>query len=241
MDVSILCGGKGTRLRPLTYIVPKPLLPCGSKPILEIILTRMKEFGFSKFYLMVDYKAEMIRNYFGNGKSLGMDIEYIKEKTSRGTAGPLSVLKKRITSPLVVMNGDLLTDLDFNKMMEFHQAENADLTMALKKYQQDIVYGTVEVDSDSRIVKLKEKPTLTFLINSGIYILSANALSLIPDKGVYLMTDLIDQLIANGSKVVGYEFTEAWHDIGRLDNYMKNFVKEENHSDSTMDEIFGSP
>ena len=119
MDASILCGGEGTRLRPLTYIVPKPLLPFGSRPILEVILERMKKQGFRKFYLMVDYKADMIRDYFGNGKSLGTDIEYIKERESRGTAGPLSALKEKITSPLVVMNGDLLTDLDFNKMLEF--------------------------------------------------------------------------------------------------------------------------
>ena len=132
MEASILCGGEGTRLRPLTYIVPKPLLPFGSKPILEVILEKMKKQGFRKFYLMVDYKADMISDYFGNGMNLGTDIEYIKERESRGTAGPLSALKERVISPLVVMNGDLLTDLDFNKMLEFHRSQNADFTIALK-------------------------------------------------------------------------------------------------------------
>lgn len=241
MDVSILCGGEGTRLRPLTYIVPKPLLPFGSKPILEVILLRMKKQGFRKFYLMVDYKADMIRNYFGNGESLGIDIKYIKETTSRGTAGPLSALRERITSPLVVMNGDLLTDLNFNKMMDFHRSENANLTIALKKYQRKFAYGIVEIDSDSHIIQIKEKPELTFLINSGIYILSPNVFSLIPNEGKYLMTDLIDKMIKNGLNVVGYEFTEAWHDIGRLDDYMKTILKEDDHPDDGSDRFLGAP
>ncbi|MFW9965066.1 MAG: sugar phosphate nucleotidyltransferase [Candidatus Sifarchaeia archaeon] len=241
MEAAILCGGEGTRLRPLTYFVPKPLLPFGSKPILEVILNRLKEQGFRKFYLMVDYKADMIRDYFRNGESLGADIEYIKENTSRGTAGPLSALKNKITSPLVVMNGDLLTDLNFCKMMEFHNTQNADLTIALKKYQRKISYGIADIDSESHIIQLREKPELTYLISSGIYILSPHLLSLIPEEGKYLMTDFIERMIAEGMNVLGYTFTEAWHDIGRLDDYMKSILNDENLSNDDRDRVLGLP
>jgi NDP-sugar pyrophosphorylase family protein len=128
------------------------------------------------------------------------------------------------------MNGDLLTDLDFLKMIEFHRSQNADFTVALKTYQQKVAYGIVELDSDSHIIQLKEKPELTFLINSGIYVLSPNVLSLIPDEGIFLMTELMGQMMAKGMNVLGYEFTESWHDIGRLDDYMKIITKNDNEN-----------
>lgn len=228
MIASILCGGEGTRLRPLTYAVPKPMLPLGSKPILEVTLSQMKEQGFKTFYLMVNYKAEMIRSYFGSGSSFGVEIEYIQEREKRGTAGPLSELKDKIDAPFVVMNADLLTALKFSDLMKFHSNESASLTVALKRFDRKITYGVVELDSEHNITEISEKPTFSFLINSGIYVISPEILTLIPDEGIFHMTDLIPKSIEEGKKVVGYQFTEAWRDIGRMDDYMKTINDFEN-------------
>jgi len=238
MEASILCGGVGTRLRPLTYAVPKPLLPLGPKPILEVVITRMRDQGFKTFYLMVNYKADMIEDYFGTGENFGVNIEYSEEMTKRGTAGPLSALKGRITCPLVVLNSDLLTSLDFTKLREYHESRISDMTVALKKLDKKLAYGVVEVDSDSRITSMREKPNLCFHINSGIYVLSPKTLSLIPDEGEFQMTELIDIALSRGLKVIGYGFEESWIDIGRLDNYMKAISDLESERDSDTDRVF---
>ncbi|MHA3965054.1 MAG: nucleotidyltransferase family protein [Candidatus Thorarchaeota archaeon SMTZ1-45] len=238
MEASILCGGEGTRLRPLTYVVPKPLLPIGSKPILEVMINRMREQGFHRFYLMVNYKSDMIRSYFGDGSNFGVSIEYLEEQTRRGTAGPLSVLKDRVKSNLLVMNSDLLTDLRFKNLIQSHQKWGADLTVALKKFNRKIAYGVVDIGEDSRVTRLREKPDLDFLINSGIYVLSPNVLSLIPDEDEFQMTDLIEKALENNQGVFGYIFTETWIDIGRLDDYMKTMGDLEDGGNNDTDRIF---
>lgn len=238
MEASILCGGEGTRLRPLTYAVPKPMLPLGSKPILEVTIGRMREQGFRTFYLMVNYKAEMIRSYFGSGKSLGVNIEYFEESTPRGTAGPLSELKGRVTSPFIVMNADLLTSIRFQDLLQFHKKQAADLTVALKRFDRKIAYGVVEIGPDFGITEFREKPSFSFLINSGIYAVLPDTLSLIPDNGRFHMTELVKSAIGEGMKVLGYEFTEAWQDIGRMDDYLKAISDMENGFESDADGVF---
>lgn len=221
MDACILCGGEGSRLRPLTLAVPKPLLPIGAKPILEVMLSRMKQQGFRKFYLMVNYKADMIRSYFGSGSSLGVDIEYLEEKTKRGTAGPLTALRGIVDSPFVVMNADLLTSIHFDDLLKFHNKNEASMTVALKRFDRKIEYGVVDIGPDLRLTKIQEKPTFSFMINSGIYALSPEVIELVPEDREYQMTELIPNAISSGKKVLGYQFTEAWRDIGRFDDYMK--------------------
>ena len=238
MIASILCGGEGTRLRPLTYAVPKPMLPLGSKPILEVTISRMKEQGFKTFYLMVNYKAEVISSYFGSGSQFGVKIEYIQEREKRGTAGPLYELKGKVDRPFVVMNSDLLTDLKFAEMMSFHSQESADLTVALKRFDRRMSYGVVELDSDNCITEIKEKPTFSFLINSGIYVISPSLLDLIPSSGIFQMTDLIPKAIKDGKKVAGYQFTEAWRDIGKMDDYMKTLNDLESGQVPDSDGVF---
>lgn len=238
MIASILCGGEGTRLRPLTYAVPKPMLPLGSKPILEVTISRMKDQGFKTFYLMVNYKAEVISSYFGSGSQFGVKIEYIQEREKRGTAGPLYELKGKVDSPFVVMNSDLLTDLKFAEMMGFHSQESADLTVALKRFDRRMSYGVVELDSDNCITEIKEKPTFSFLINSGIYVISPSLLDLIPSSGIFQMTDLIPKAIKDGKKVAGYQFTEAWRDIGKMDDYMKTLNDLESGQVPDSDGVF---
>ncbi len=238
MDVAILCGGEGTRLRPLTYAVPKPLLPLGSKPILEITINRMREQGFTKFYLMVNYKADMIRSYFGSGSTFGVDIEYVSEKTKLGTAGPLYALKEKVSDPFIVMNADLLTRLDFNKLVRFHQTTKADLTVALKRFEKRLAYGLVEIDDGGTVISLKEKPTVSYLVNSGIYVVSRSALEIVPENTVFQMTDLIQKCLEQDLVVKGYEFTEAWQDIGRMDDYMRVLSDIQNGQDSDTEMVF---
>ncbi len=238
MIASILCGGEGTRLRPLTYAVPKPMLPLGSKPILEVTLSRMKEQGFKKFYLMVNYKAEMISSYFGSGSSFGVEIIYIQEREKRGTAGPLSELKGKVDTPFVVMNSDLLTDLNFSNLMKFHSDQSADLTVALKRVDRKVSYGVVDLDSENNITEISEKPTFTFLINSGIYVVSPETLILIPNEGLFQMTELIPEALKKGKKVVGYQFTEPWRDIGRMDDYLKTINELDNEQVPDSDSVF---
>jgi NDP-sugar pyrophosphorylase family protein len=184
----------------------------------------------------VNYKADMIRSYFGSGSTFGLKLDFFEEPYPRGTAGPLSVLKDRVNSPLVVMNSDVLTNLRFGTLVEFHQKQEADLTVALKKLERRIAYGTVELGEDASITGFSEKPYVTYLINSGIYVLSPDILPRIPDEGKLLMTDLIEKAIDIGMSVKGYEFTEKWVDIGRLDNYMRTLgdIEEGQESDTEM-------
>jgi len=221
MDIAFLCGGEGTRLRPLTYAVPKPMLPIGPKPILEINITKAREYGFRRQFLMVNYKSEIIRGYFGDGSTLDVEIRYFEERERRGTAGPLTSLKEHVIDPFIVMNADVLTDLDLKKLWQFHKSEKASLTVALKRVKLDIPYGVASLDEDSMISQLDEKPTIEYLINAGIYCVSPGLLDNIPLSGVYHMTQLIDDCLAKDQRVLGFIFEDSWRDIGRLDDYMK--------------------
>ena len=221
MDIAYLCGGEGARLRPLTYAVPKAMLPIGPKPILEINIQRAKDLGFKRHLLMVNYKAEVIREYFRDGALLGVEIQYFTEKERKGTAGPLLFLKDVVTEPFVVMNADILTDLNLKKLLKFHNSQGADLTVALKRVDLNIPYGVVKVASQDSIESIDEKPILEFLINSGIYVISPSLLDIIPETGMYPMTSLIADAKERGMNVLGYQFTESWKDIGRLDDYIK--------------------
>jgi NDP-sugar pyrophosphorylase family protein len=238
MEAAILCGGEGTRLRPLTYAVPKPLLPLGSKPILEVMINRMKEQGFRKFHLMVNYKSEMIRSYFGSGTNYDVEIEYYHEKTKRGTAGPLVDLLEKIDTDFVVLNADLLTSISFVDLVNYHNSVKSEITVALKKFERNIAYGVADVGPESRIIQIREKPEVRFLINTGIYVLSKKILELIPNNKEYQMTELISDAILNKRTVFGYEFSDAWRDIGRMDDYMKVIGDLENGRESDLDGFF---
>jgi NDP-sugar pyrophosphorylase family protein len=221
MDIAFLCGGKGARLRPLTYAVPKPMLPIGSKPILEINIENAQKLGFNRIFLMVGYKAEIIQSYFGNGESLGVQIKYFEETEQRGTAGPLHALTEDIENPFLVMNADILTDLNLHNLLRYHIEEEADLTVALKRFEINIPYGVASLNEKKMIDIIDEKPTFYFLINSGIYVISKNILSIVPSVGIYPMTKFITDCIEHDKRVIGYEFDNDWRDIGHLDDYMK--------------------
>lgn len=218
----IFAGGLGTRLRPLTYAVPKPLLPIGEKPILEIIINRLKCFGIRNFYISVNYKKELIKSYFGDGKEFGVKIYYVEEKESLGTAGSIKLVKDMIDSTFLVMNGDLYTDINLDKMFEFHKTNKSKFTIAVRDYSVDLQYGVLEKNEINVLTDFKEKPTMKFLINTGIYICEPELINLFHNEKNIDMPEfwkIIKQNYENG--ILLYKFNDKWVDIGKMDDYIK--------------------
>lgn len=216
--VVIMAGGKGMRLRPLTKNIPKPMLKVGDKPILQTILEKFIDNGYDNFVICVNYKSKVIIDYFGNGKKFGAQIEYIHEKIRMGTAGALSLLKKKkINEPFFVINGDILININFEKMLNFHQEHNSKATMCIKEYNVALPYGEVRVKKEN-IYFIEEKPKHKFFVNAGIYILDPKCINLIPKK-FYDMTSLFKKMINKKDKIVSFPLEEKWLDIGRLNDY----------------------
>lgn len=213
--VVLMAGGLGTRLRPLTEACPKPLLPVGGKPILERILERFVEQGFQRFFISVNYMADMIVEHFGDGERWDVRIDYLRENERLGTAGALSLLPQKPDHPFVVMNGDLLTEVDFVSLLHEHQARKVLATMAVREYEMQIPYGVVNV-CDGFIESLQEKPVHKYLVNAGIYVLEPSVLDRIPD-GHIDMPALFDSLNDEG-RTWAYPLREYWVDIGRLED-----------------------
>jgi len=217
----ILAGGEGTRLRPLSYVIPKPLLPVGTKPILEIIIERLRDYSFTDIILNTGYKAELIEAYFHDGNSLNVNITYWQESISCGTAGPVKLVEHLLGSqPFITMNSDLLTDLDFSKMYQMHLDKSAELTVATTSYSYKVPYGVIGMQ-DNVITSINEKPELKFLINAGVYVVSPSALDIIPIDKFYNMTDLIQALIDQNRKVETYYIDGEWQDLGTMEVYEK--------------------
>jgi len=219
--VFIMAGGLGTRLRPLTEKKPKPLLNVGNNPILETIITQFIDSGFHIFYISVHYKAEMIRDYFGDGSDWGVTIKYIHENTPLGTAGSLGLLPKNIFKlPIIMMNGDLLTKVNFENLLNFYHDNNCLATMCVREYDFQVPYGVVDVN-ERHITKIIEKPVQKFFVNAGIYVISPELINCI-DGALYLdMTDFLQTHIDKGSKVSVFPIHEYWLDIGRMEEYEK--------------------
>ena len=220
MKALIMAGGKGTRLRPLTYAIPKPLLPVGRKPILEIIIEQLRNSGFTDIVLTVEYKAELIKAYFRDGTPFGVKITYIDEEAPSGTAGAVKHIEDMVDEPFIAMNGDLLTKLNFKDMYAMHINNGAELTVGVKDYTIKLPYGLIDIQ-DGKMKSIKEKPDLTFCINAGIYVLSPSALDVIPKGDFFDMPDAIQCLIDQDRKVAYYEIEEYWCDIGQMDDYQQ--------------------
>ncbi len=218
--VVLMAGGLGMRLRPLTNSCPKPLLRIGKKPILEIILDSFIDAGFHRFFLAVNYKSKMIEDYFGNGSNWGVEIDYLHEKERMGTAGALYLLPNNIKDPIFVMNGDLLTKVDFSVMLDNHISSKAQATMAMREYQWQVPYGVINFDGKT-VLGITEKPMYDFLVSAGIYILNPDAVKIIDSKGFYDMPDLFRKIISSHGRVNGYLIQDYWLDIGRIDDYTK--------------------
>ncbi|MBM7869451.1 NDP-sugar pyrophosphorylase family protein [Clostridium pascui] len=217
----ILAGGLGTRLRPLTYAIPKPLLPIGEKPILELIITHLKKFGISNIYLSVNYKKELIKAYFQDGKKLGVNIIYIEEENKLGTAGPIGKLKKYIDDTFIIMNGDLYTDINIEKMLNFHIAKHSVFTIGVKDYSIQVPYGVMNIKNNNLLDSFTEKPQLNYLINAGVYICEASIMNLINDNESLDMPDLWNNVRKEFKDIFVYKFNESWVDVGRMEDYLK--------------------
>lgn len=213
--VLLMAGGLGTRLKPLTDDCPKPLLKVGGKPVLETILDNFIEYGFWKFYISVNYKAKMIEEHFGDGSRWGVHIDYVHEEERLGTAGALGLLPERPKHTLLVMNGDLITKVNFNHLLEFHREQNVQATMCAGQYDFQVPYGVAEV-RDNRLAALNEKPVQSFFVNAGIYLLEPDVLDLVPRGSFCDMTDLLSELLEKGREAAVFPLREYWLDIGRL-------------------------
>lgn len=216
--VVLMAGGEGRRLYPLTKDKPKPLLHVGSKPLLETIVERFINCGFSKFFISVNYLADQVEAHFGDGSEHGVKIQYLREAEKLGTAGALGLLPSVPDLPLIVMNGDILTNIDFRLLLDFHQSEGAAATMCVREHAVQIPYGVAELDGN-HLRGLVEKPIISNMVNAGIYVLNPQALGTIPAEGAWNMTDVFDALLATGHRCAGYPIREYWMDIGRHDDF----------------------
>lgn len=216
--VVIVAGGEGKRLRPLTDATPKPMLEVGGKPLLETVLGHVRDAGFSKVVLLVNYQADTIERHFGDGGSLGVDITYVHEHEPGGSAGGLRLME-RPERPFVVLNADLLTNVDFDALLRFHVSEGNLVTVGVKQYVLEVPYGVVELDG-AQVTALREKPELRLFVNAGIYALSPEAVGLLPERaGELHMTELIDAALAGGERVGSFAVHEYWLDIGHVADY----------------------
>ena len=218
--VILMVGGLGTRLRPLTQDTPKPMLKVGNKPILQTIVERFVEYGFVNITMCVNFNAGIIRDYFGDGKEFGVNIDYVLEQKRMGTAGALSLLKERPSEPFFVMNGDLLTNVNFEHIFNYHMLHKATATMCVREYDYEVPYGVVKMN-DNKITAIAEKPVQKFFVSAGIYMLSPEILDLIPQDEFYDMPTLFEKAIAQDKNVISFPIHEYWIDIGRLEEYQK--------------------
>lgn len=217
----IMAGGFGSRLRPLTDETPKPMLKVGGRPLLEHIVLSMKESGIRDIVITTHYLADKITRHFGDGHSLGVSIRYIDEHEPLGTCGALGLLSSA-HDQLFVMNGDIMTHMDFRAMLDFHVGQSAKMTIGARRYEMQVPYGVLECNG-SAVHAIIEKPVQEFLVNAGIYCIDKSALSNIPPKQKYNMTDLIECLVQQGQLVVNFPINDYWVDIGHIEDY-KNVV-----------------
>jgi NDP-sugar pyrophosphorylase family protein len=220
MRAVILAGGKGTRLLPYTTVIPKPLMPVGDRPILELIIRQLKHYGFSRVTMAVGHLAELIEAYFGDGNKYGIKIDYSREDEPLGTIGSLSLIDMLDTT-FLVMNGDVLTNLDYLKLVDFHKKNNAAATIATYNKKVKVDLGILEMDEGFELKKYIEKPTLKYDVSMGIYMFEPEILSFIEPNEYLDFPDLVQTLMKADRKVVAFPFDGYWLDIGRHDDYVR--------------------
>lgn len=218
--VILMVGGLGKRLKPLTENTPKPMLQIGDKPILHTIVEKFASYGFINIVMCANYKSNMIKKYFGDGNKYGVNIEYIEEDQRMGTAGALSLLNERPSEPFFVMNGDILTNINFEHFLDFHRTNNSVASMCVKGYDYQVPYGVVKC-KDGYILSIEEKPIHNFFVNAGIYILNPKCIDYIPRGIFYDMPNLFEKLIELNEITISFPVREYWLDIGHMDEFKK--------------------
>lgn len=218
MKAIVLAGGLGSRLKPFTEVIPKPLLPIGEKSVLEIQIERLKKYGFDEIYLATNYKSEYIGNFFGDGSRYNVKLIISKEEKPLGTAGPLLLLREHLTEPFIVMNGDILSLIKFDDFYNFALNQNSQLTIAIKKEITPYAFGNIFFTGD-RVTHIQEKPDIIMYILAGIYVMKPEIFKFFPENEYFGMDTLIKKLLKDGEPVTKYELKEFWLDIGRLNDY----------------------
>ncbi len=219
MQATIMAGGFGTRLRPLTEDLPKPMLPVGERPLLELTLEQLRNAGVRQVNITTHYKPEKITEYFKDGRDFGLALNYVTEDKPLGTAGALGLIEAP-QEPLLVINGDVLTRVDFRAMLAYHREYGAEMTIAVRQYDLQVPYGVLECDGP-QVRQIREKPTYNFFVNAGIYLLQPSVYDYIPEEQRFDMTDLIETLLAAGRSVVSFPIIEYWLDIGQHTDYQQ--------------------
>jgi len=213
----VMAGGLGTRLRPLTENLPKAMLPVGGRPLMERIIEQLQQAGIRRVNVTTHYKAEKIIEHFGDGRAFGVELHYMNEDRPLGTGGALGLLPAP-REPMLIINGDILTEVDFKAMVDFHQESQAEMTVAVSRYDLQVPYGVIECEG-SHVRGLTEKPQLSFFVNAGIYLIEPAVYSYIPNGERFDMTDLIDKLLGARRPVVSFPIREYWLDIGQHSDY----------------------
>lgn len=225
IPVVIMAGGKGTRLDPFTKVLPKPLIPIGDKPIIEIIIDRFYEFGIRDFYITLNHKGRMIKAYFEDLKPK-YKISYIVEEKPLGTAGGLKYMAGKFANNIFVSNSDIIIEEDYSEILKFHNKMKNDITLVASVKHYNIPYGICDIENGGKLLGIREKPDFSFLVNTGMYILNSKIIEIIPSNELYHMTQLINDIKNNGGKVGAYPVSESsWIDIGELASYKKILEK----------------
>lgn len=215
----VMAGGKGVRLRPFTAGTPKPLLKVGNKPVIERIVDQLRDSGVRQINITTHYQADKFKEHFGDGSRFGVEVGYTREDEPLGTAGALSLLDPT-DEPMLVINGDIMTAVDFQAMLAFHREQKSDLTVGVRAYDVSVPFGVIEAEG-ARVTRLVEKPSLKFFINAGIYLLEPAVVRRIPKGRKTDMTDLIGQLLTTGGTVTSFPIHEYWVDIGQMDDFIR--------------------
>lgn len=219
--VLILAGGLGTRLGELTKNTPKSLLPIGDTPIIEIAIQNLVRFGFQKFFVSINYKGEMIRDALGTGDRFKCEIQYLEEKERLGTAGPIGLLQKKVDQPFLVMNGDIVTKIDFDSLFKFHRQHGEMASMCVKEYDMQVPFGVVELDNN-KVLSISEKPVHKFFVSAGINVFNPEVIDLVPPNNYFDMPSLFELLLGQEKKGVrAFPIVEYWLDIGRHTDFEK--------------------
>lgn len=215
-----MAGGEGKRLRPLTENIPKPMLPIGRQPLLQIIITKLTRCGLKDIIIATGYKDHIIKSYFKDGSQLGITVSYISEKHRMGTVGPIKLIEKKLSPSFLVINGDVLTNFDFRKIIEYHNAHDSEMTIGVCKHYLNIPFGVIEtLNGDGNITGIKEKPKLEFLVLAGIYVLNSTLLRYVPVGAPYDINHLMEDALKDNKKIKYFFIEDKWLDVGRLEDY----------------------
>lgn len=220
MRAVILAGGKGTRLEPYTSVFPKPLVPIGDMPILQVVIHQLQHYGFTRITLTVGHLATLLQAFFQDGEQYGVRIDYAIEDEPLGTAGPLAFVPD-LDDAFLVMNGDLLTTLNYAELVQYHKKMGAVATVAMHKREVKIDLGVIQLDGDNRIEGYIEKPLYNYNVSMGVYIFEPRVLNYIPAGKYFDFPDLVQRLLDSGETIVGYPYEGYWLDIGRPDDYIQ--------------------